>query len=220
MKCGEVIWKSKFNKTPKPPFCDFSYTSRQVANNPLNFSQFLRNFPKISSSPRHLLNRIFLNTFPKSIPTHFCNFIFEILQVSSPGTLMADYALNSTCGFCTTVLTPKLTLGQGFLIEFVATSFLIFTVCSVWDPRNAETNDSTALKFGLLISALSISAVSLEIFSYSWVFGLILIPFIISLQGPFTGASLNPARSFAPALLHQVWKDHWVSIVRFSQIFF
>lgn len=31
-------------------------------------------------------------------------------------------------------------------------------------------------------------------------------------QGPFTGCSMNPARSLAPALINNVWTDHWVRI--------
>jgi aquaporin related protein len=30
------------------------------------------------------------------------------------------------------------------------------------------------------------------------------------LQGPLTGAGLNPARSLAPALYNQNWTNHWL----------
>ncbi|XKL67834.1 hypothetical protein PGB90_003325 [Kerria lacca] len=108
-----------------------------------------------------------------------------LLKFTTPEELFEGY-VNSTCGFCTTVLEPSLSIPQGFLIEFLATSFLIYVVCSVWDPRNTENCDSVAIKFGLLIASLSIAA------------------------GPFTGASLNPVRSLAPAVINNKWRDHWI----------
>ncbi|KAK7579611.1 hypothetical protein V9T40_000240 [Parthenolecanium corni] len=112
---------------------------------------------------------------------------FYLLQVTTPGSLFMNYVENnSTCGFCTTTLAKDVSIPQGFLIELAATSFLILLVCSVWDPRNASTSDSVPIKFGLIISALSICA------------------------GPFTGASLNPARTLGPAIVNNIWDNHWL----------
>ena len=37
-----------------------------------------------------------------------------------------------------------------------------------------------------------------------------LVVFVDHLAGPLTGASMNPARSLGPALIHGQWADHWV----------
>jgi len=45
-------------------------------------------------------------------------------------------------------------------------------------------------------------------------FGAIAVGLTVGLEaacmGPITGASMNPARSFAPALVSGIWQDHWL----------
>ncbi|KAI5698864.1 hypothetical protein M8J75_012874 [Diaphorina citri] len=89
-------------------------------------------------------------------------------------------------GFCTTVPHASLTTVQAFLAEFFSTSLLVFTCCGVWDSRNAKFGDSVAIKFALVIALCSITV------------------------GPYTGASMNPARSLAPAIYSNVWTAHWI----------
>ncbi|KAF2903776.1 hypothetical protein ILUMI_02403 [Ignelater luminosus] len=87
---------------------------------------------------------------------------------------------------CTTLLQHNLHISQGLVIEIVITSALCFVLGAVLDERNAHKSDSIPLRFGLTVSCLSMVA------------------------GPYTGASMNSARSFAPALLNNNWKDHWI----------
>ncbi|EDW01053.1 aquaporin AQPcic isoform X2 [Drosophila grimshawi] len=89
-------------------------------------------------------------------------------------------------GLCVTLPHATVTTPQAFGIEFVATSILIIVCCGVWDPRNAKHHDSVAIRFGLAIAGLACAA------------------------GPFTGASMNPARSFAPALWNTNFTAHWI----------
>ncbi|XP_055916572.1 aquaporin AQPAn.G-like isoform X2 [Eupeodes corollae] len=89
-------------------------------------------------------------------------------------------------GLCVTTPTSEISTLQGLGIEFVLTTVLIFLCCGVWDPRNAKHHDSVAIKFGLAVASLACTG------------------------GPFTGASMNPARSFAPALWNADFTDHWI----------
>ncbi|XP_060657953.1 aquaporin-like isoform X1 [Drosophila nasuta] len=89
-------------------------------------------------------------------------------------------------GVCITALGEGISAGQGVLIEFLLTVILIIICCAVWDPRNATFGDSTGIRFGLAIACISLTG------------------------GQFTGASMNPARSFAPALWNNAWDNHWI----------
>ncbi|MEX0754107.1 MAG: aquaporin [Actinomycetota bacterium] len=76
-------------------------------------------------------------------------------------------------------------VGQAVLLEAVLTFFLVFAV------YGAAVNDK-----GPLATA-------------GWVIGLVLT-FDILVGGPFTGAAMNPARQFGPAVASGTWTDWWV----------
>ncbi|XP_037914412.1 aquaporin AQPAn.G-like isoform X1 [Hermetia illucens] len=109
---------------------------------------------------------------------------FGLLKAVSPAE--AFFPNNSTIGLCTTMPNPQISPFQGMLVELLITASLIWVVCGVWDPRNAKHHDSVPIKFGLTIASLALAA------------------------GPWTGASMNPARSFAPAIWNGNFQHHWV----------
>ena len=88
--------------------------------------------------------------------------------------------------FCVTEIHHQISVIQGFAIEIIATGILMFTSCGVWDARNSKYGDSVAIKFGLTVTVICLGA------------------------SPFTGCSMNPARSLAPALWNNYWSNHWV----------
>ncbi|KAM9790897.1 aquaporin-4-like isoform 2-T3 [Syngnathus typhle] len=76
--------------------------------------------------------------------------------------------------------------GMGLLVELLLTFQLVFTIFTSCDPKRTDLGGSTALAIGASV----------------WIGHLFGIP--------FTGASMNPARSFGPAVIATNFKDHWV----------
>jgi MIP family channel proteins len=87
-----------------------------------------------------------------------------------------------------TSLGSRVTPGEGCAIEICLTFILVFTVC-------ATAELSGDLKSMGRFAPLAIG--------YS-----VLVDHMIGV--PFTGASMNPARSFGPALISGFWLNHWV----------
>ncbi|KAK4383106.1 UNVERIFIED_CONTAM: Aquaporin TIP4-1 [Sesamum calycinum] len=72
-------------------------------------------------------------------------------------------------------------------MEIVLTFSLLFTVyTTIVDPKKGIIDGLGPLLTGLVVGAN------------------------IMAGGPFSGASMNPARSFGPALVSGDWTDHWV----------
>jgi MIP family channel proteins len=82
------------------------------------------------------------------------------------------------------MLSAGVSLGQGFLLEFVMTFFL---VTAVWGTAVDERGPKIG-GFGIGLT------VCMDI-----LFG-----------GPLTGAAMNPARAFGAACASGVWTDHWL----------
>jgi MIP family channel proteins len=82
------------------------------------------------------------------------------------------------------MLASGVSVGQGFLLEFVMTFFL---VTAVWGTAVDERGPKIG-GFGIGLT------VCMDI-----LFG-----------GPLTGAAMNPARAFGAACASGVWTDHWL----------
>ncbi|XP_066931174.1 aquaporin AQPAn.G-like [Clytia hemisphaerica] len=77
-------------------------------------------------------------------------------------------------------------VGHAFTLEMLFTFILVFFVLSVTDPIKKVEPYGQTLGIGICI----------------WVAHVCLIP--------YTNCSINPARSFGPAVIMDSWKDHWI----------
>ncbi|XP_049816335.1 uncharacterized protein LOC126263292 [Schistocerca nitens] len=101
------------------------------------------------------------------------------------GLLLAVMPESVTCD-CTTVPKQGCTEAQAFGIEAMGATGLVMTAHAIWDRRNRGTGDAAPVKLGLLVSSYALAS------------------------GHYTGGSMNPARSFGPAIWHNIWDGHWV----------
>ncbi|XP_029664206.1 aquaporin AQPcic-like isoform X2 [Formica exsecta] len=111
---------------------------------------------------------------------------YGMLKVVTPKDYLTSGTAEQSHLFCVTDLHADLSAIQGLILEGLATAVLVLVFCSVVDPRNERNTDSVALKFGLTVAVLATAF------------------------GPYTGCSMNPVRSFAPALWNNEWSHHWV----------
>ncbi|XP_015600099.1 aquaporin AQPAe.a isoform X4 [Cephus cinctus] len=111
---------------------------------------------------------------------------YGLLKAMTPHDLLHNGNPNATDTFCVTDLHDKVSAVQGLFAEGLATGILTFFACSIWDSRNAKNTDSVALKFGFAVAVLA------------------------NTIGPYTGCSMNPVRSFGPAIWNNQWNHHWI----------
>ncbi|XP_061074717.1 aquaporin-4-like [Conger conger] len=88
--------------------------------------------------------------------------------------------------FGVTMLNADVSLLQGVAVELLITFQLVFTVFATCDPQYSEFQGTAALAIGFAVAIGHLFAV------------------------PYTGASMNPARSLGPAIMAWNWESHWV----------
>lgn len=114
--------------------------------------------------------------------------VAQLLGATLAGVLLkglypAEAVARSTLG--TPALGPGVTFGQGIVIEAILTFLLLFTIFAVAvDPRGPQHIGGFCI--GLTVA------------------------FDILAGGPLTGAAMNPARTFGPALAAGFWDNHLV----------
>jgi MIP family channel proteins len=85
-------------------------------------------------------------------------------------------------------LGPGVSVGMGLLMEIIVTFALVFVIFATAVDRGGMGN-LAPLAIGLTVLVDHLDHL---------------------LAVPFTGASMNPARSFGPALVAGQWADHWI----------
>lgn len=86
-----------------------------------------------------------------------------------------------------TALADKILPMQGLGIEYFLGFVLVFCVFGVCDDNKPDHRFIAPLTIGLTVALGHLAAVQ------------------------FTGASMNPARTFGTALVQGAWQNHWVS---------
>ncbi|KAG7214813.1 hypothetical protein INR49_010705 [Caranx melampygus] len=84
-----------------------------------------------------------------------------------------------------TTVNSNISVGHGLLVELLITFELVFTVFATCDPNRTDLGGSAGLAIGIAVAIGHFFAI------------------------PYTGASMNPARSFGPAMVTLNFGNHW-----------
>ncbi len=116
--------------------------------------------------------------------------LLAYLTAEFAGAIVALACLKATLGseklelvsYGATFLAADTSMAQGFVIEVILTFFLMFVIATCVIQKQPQAG----LYIGFTVAVCALAG------------------------GGFTGASMNPARSFAPALFSGVWSQHWL----------
>lgn len=103
-----------------------------------------------------------------------------ILAISVPSDVWREVELGAT------LVADTISPGQAVLIEAVLTFFLVFVIFGTAVDHEGSFNKIAGLGIGFVVLM------------------------DIMMGGPFTGASMNPARTLGPGLVAGVWEGWWI----------
>ncbi|CAH1113822.1 unnamed protein product [Psylliodes chrysocephalus] len=113
---------------------------------------------------------------------------YGLLWIATPDIHLGNAIISGVKqpGVCSPSFNPNISPGEACFVEFILSLILVLFCCGVWDSRNSDKHDSVPLRFGLAVA-------------------------VLAMAGDInTGANMNPARSFVPALFNGDWQYHWV----------
>ncbi|XP_036386620.1 aquaporin-4-like [Megalops cyprinoides] len=154
----------------------------------LSFATMVQGFSKISgahTNPAITLSMVF--TRQVGLVKAFCYVVAQCLgAITGSGILYVLTPKTLRGQFGVTRHSSKVTMLQGFILELLITFQLVFTVLATCDPKSSKIKDTASLAVGFSLSVGHLFAL------------------------PYTGASMNPARSLGPAVVTGNWQNHWV----------
>ena len=119
----------------------------------------------------------------------FFQFVIAQLLGATTASLLLNYIYGHGNGYGLTKIAAGTSSGQGLVAEALGTAILLFVIFGVAVDKRGPFSTLSGLPIGLTITAIIFSV------------------------GPITGAALNPARWFGPALVSGDWSNGWVFIL-------
>ncbi|MFM8447823.1 MAG: MIP/aquaporin family protein [Candidatus Nanopelagicaceae bacterium] len=119
----------------------------------------------------------------------FLYFVLAQLSGAAVASLALNYIYGSANGYGLPAIANGTSTVAGASAELIGTALLALVIFGVAVDKRSVAASLPGLPIGLTISAVILSV------------------------GPITGAALNPARWFGPALLSGDWSNSWIYIV-------
>ena len=119
----------------------------------------------------------------------FLYFVLAQLAGAAVASLAIDYIYGHANGYGLPAIASGTSVGGGVLAEILGTALLVAVIFGVAVDKRSVAASHPGLPIGLTITAVILSV------------------------GPITGAALNPARWFGPALVSGDWTNAWIYVV-------